>query len=138
MNWKKNKYRNKKKIDEAYVKAESKKVSDKDIDETLSRQQQLLNKLKHKKWDHIKTEVYQLIEMLKAFRDKTYTKTPWKSISAITFTLLYIINPLDLAPDFIPFIGYLDDISVLTFCLKLVKSDINDFKNWKEHQEVIN
>ena len=76
--------------------------------------------------------------MLKAFKDKTYTKTPWKSISAITSTLLYIINPLDLAPDFIPFIGYLDDISVLTFCLKLVKSDINDFKNWKEQQEAFN
>jgi uncharacterized membrane protein YkvA (DUF1232 family) len=56
---------------------------------------------------------------------------PWYSLSAIAFTLLYIFNPLDLIPDFIPGFGMLDDAAVLGLCLKMVHKDIEKYRDWR-------
>jgi len=69
--------------------------------------------------------------MLKDVKQKKYSETPWKTLAAMIFTILYIINPLDLVPDFIPFLGYLDDITVFSFVLKLINDDLIDYENWK-------
>jgi uncharacterized membrane protein YkvA (DUF1232 family) len=36
-----------------------------------------------------------------------------------------------LVPDFIPFIGYLDDVAVFSFVLKMIGEDLEDYKAWK-------
>ena len=53
------------------------------------------------------------------------------SVSLIDKTLIigslgYFISPFDLIPDFIPVIGYLDDIGALTFAFYKVGSNIDD------------
>lgn len=73
-----------------------------------------------------------LFAMLRDYATRKYTAVPWFIISSIGAALLYVISPLDLIPDFIPFIGYLDDATVLAFCLNLVHKDIVLYKVWKE------
>ena len=46
-------------------------------------------------------------KMLKDFFEKKYTKIPTSIIAAIIGTLLYVLNPVDLIPDFIPVVGFL-------------------------------
>jgi uncharacterized membrane protein YkvA (DUF1232 family) len=36
------------------------------------------------------------------------------------FLLVYLVSPIDLIPDFIPVIGYADDVAVAAFVLRLV------------------
>ena len=48
--------------------------------------------------------------------------------------LLYVLNPIDIIPDFIPFIGRIDDALVLKFCLKLIEKDLSKYKKWKNEQ----
>jgi uncharacterized membrane protein YkvA (DUF1232 family) len=50
--------------------------------------------------------------------------TPWKHKSIIIGTLGYFILPLDLVPDFIPGLGFTDDIAAITACLHTVKANI--------------
>ena len=38
----------------------------------------------------------------------------------------YFILPLDVIPDYIPFIGYTDDMTILYYAYKRVKTNIND------------
>ena len=36
------------------------------------------------------------------------------------------ISPLDIIPDCIPVVGFMDDISILLFAFKTIKDNIND------------
>ena len=45
--------------------------------------------------------------------------------------LLYFILPADLIPDFIPVVGYLDDLAVLTTIMNSLKGEINAYRIWK-------
>lgn len=105
-------------------------MNDKDVDKALSNEDQIKKKLSI--LGKFKEQVTLLFAMLKDFKNKKYTEVPWQSIAAITFALLYLLNPLDLVPDFIPIIGYLDDASIIGLTLKMVAEDLEAYKLWKE------
>ena len=40
-------------------------------------------------------------------------RIPWYAKAIIVLTVIYALSPIDLIPDFIPFIGYLDDLIII-------------------------
>lgn len=88
-------------------------------------------KAKQAKLKGVWTDVQTLFRLLKAWQKRSYTKVPWKTIIYILAALIYFINPFDVVPDFIPGLGLIDDLSVLTFVINSVKSDIEAFKKWE-------
>jgi uncharacterized membrane protein YkvA (DUF1232 family) len=58
-------------------------------------------------------------------------EVPFRSLAAIAVTLLYLANPFDLIPDFIPGIGYIDDVFIVTLCVKFVGTDLDRYREWK-------
>ena len=76
-----------------------------------------------------------LVSLLKSYWKKEYKDIPVKSIIAIISALLYWLLPADVIPDMIPGIGYIDDASVLAFCLKLINDDLKDYEKWREEKE---
>lgn len=75
-----------------------------------------------------------LLSLVKDYYQGNYRDIPYKTISAGVVGLLYVLNPIDLIPDFIPFIGQVDDALVLGFCLKLMEKDLLTYKRWKDQQ----
>jgi len=59
-------------------------------------------------------------------------KLPPASVAMIGGGLLYFILPVDLIPDFIPVIGYLDDLAVLTTIMNSLNKEIREYRIWKE------
>ena len=59
-------------------------------------------------------------------------KLPPASVAMIGGGLLYFILPVDLIPDFIPVIGYLDDLAVLNTIMNSLNKEIRDYRIWKE------
>lgn len=62
---------------------------------------------------------------------KRYKEIPLASVLTIAGALLYLVNPLDVIPDCIPVIGYLDDGFVFRIALRAVHNDLNAYKEWK-------
>jgi curved DNA-binding protein CbpA len=54
------------------------------------------------------------------------------NVALIGGGLLYFILPADLIPDFIPIVGYLDDLAVLTTIMNSLKGEINGYRLWKK------
>ena len=52
------------------------------------------------------------------------------AVAGIVFTLIYIISPIDLIPDYILGIGQIDDAAILGFCLYLLRKDVRKYKEW--------
>jgi uncharacterized membrane protein YkvA (DUF1232 family) len=68
-------------------------------------------------------------EMLKA-PDFTIDKST-KIILIIA--LLYIVSPVDLIPDSIPFLGVLDDVLVAGYAIKQTASELERYRKFKQH-----
>lgn len=68
------------------------------------------------------------ILMIKSYVKGEYREIPFKSILLIFTGLIYFINPFDLIGDFIPGIGYIDDIGLILWILKSVEEDVVRFK----------
>ena len=72
-----------------------------------------------------------LFSLFKDFYKGNYKEVPWMVIASIGGSLLYVLSPIDLIPDFIPVVGYLDDAAVFAACLRFVKEDLEKYRTWK-------
>ena len=82
----------------------------------------------------IQDNIISLTRMLRAWVKGDYKNISTASIIAVVAALLYFINPLDIIPDFIPIIGQLDDIFVLSYLIKTLNKEIERFMAWEEEQ----
>ncbi|GAA0801533.1 YkvA family protein [Psychrobacter piscatorii] len=97
------------------------------------------DKLKEKLEDNSYLEPFSddlmlFMSLIKDYYKGDYRKIPFRTISAGVVGAIYTLNPIDLIPDSIPFIGYIDDALVLKFCLKQAQKDLQKYKVWKQEQ----
>ena len=62
--------------------------------------------------------------------DKEYAVDK-KTYLMIAGALAYVVFPIDIIPDFIPGVGFLDDAFVLGFVIKQLSDEINQYKIFK-------
>ena len=72
-----------------------------------------------------------MISLIKHYVEGKYTTVPYGTILAIMSALIYVLSPVDIIPDFIPFVGHLDDVAVIGLCLSMVKTDIEAYDEWR-------
>ena len=82
----------------------------------------------------IRTDLPVLLRLVKAWIGGDYHRIPLKAIVLIVGAVLYFLNPLDLIPDFLPIIGYLDDAAVLGYVLKTLGGEVDRFRKWETKQ----
>lgn len=49
-------------------------------------------------------------------------------------TLVYLLSPIDIAPDFLPIVGEVDDIMLLTLLITEVSQVVLDYAKSRKHQ----
>ncbi len=76
-----------------------------------------------------------LISLVRSYMKKEYTDIPIGTVIAIVSGLIYLFSPVDLIPDSIPLVGMADDAAVLAFVLKMVNSDVEEYKAWKQQKQ---
>jgi len=81
----------------------------------------------HKIWD----DLMSVTRMLKAWARGDYRSLSQKTVLLAIAAAIYFLNPFDIAPDFIPGVGYLDDVTVIAFVLNSIRSDLGKFLDWE-------
>ena len=67
---------------------------------------------------------------------RDYWKGVYRDVSVWSFFvfsigIIYILNPLDIIPDFNLGIGQIDDAVVFLLCLNFLERDLYKYKEWK-------
>jgi uncharacterized membrane protein YkvA (DUF1232 family) len=72
-----------------------------------------------------------LLRLLRAYVKGEYRNVPPKSLILIVAGILYFLMPIDVIPDFIVGIGFIDDAAVLAWVVSTVKTVLDDFVVWE-------
>lgn len=75
------------------------------------------------------------LRLVKAYIKGDYRSVGLGTIITIVISILYFLNPLDLIPDFLFAIGFLDDISVIMWAGTKLVNEIDEFKKWENSKE---
>ncbi len=132
----KNKSNSAKRITADFLKTKSASISEADLDRVNERSEAIIKKFRENiSLRRFIKESVLFLGIVKDYVAGNYCAVPWWVISAIVFTLLYVLNPFDLIPEFIPGIGYIDDAAVVTVCLGLISQELQSYEEWKGKQQ---
>lgn len=119
-----------KKVNERFNSFKNEQYSEDDMHKVFENEDTILGKMNNKHLIGFIKDVNIFFSMLKDYFRKKYTDVPVGTIMAIVGSLLYVLLPADIIPDFIPIIGYIDDAAVLTACMTFVHSDVQKYKEF--------
>lgn len=117
---------------QTYMEEEVIKIRDEDVEIVLENEEAINKKFSGANTLAKYAELGKImVLMLRDVKNKVYTEVPWFSIATIVLALLYVLNPLDIIPDFIPGIGYIDDLAILGISMGWIQSDLHKYLDWK-------
>jgi len=123
-------------IDKEFMSENITKIEDGDVKMVMDSEEDISKKISSTNMLEKYTELAKIMfGMLKDYRKGIYTNVPWFTIASIAFGFLYVLNPLDIIPDFIPGLGYIDDLAVLSFGLRFIETDLHNYLDWKLESE---
>lgn len=109
---------------------QKKEVDQADLDKVCKNEDGLKKSITNKWLKSFAEEILCLIDMVKAVARRDYTEISKGSLAAIVFTLIYVFSPVDLIPDVVPGVGFLDDAGMVGLCLKAVHDAVMAYKEW--------
>lgn len=82
-------------------------------------------------------EIIIMIEMTGDYMSGNYRDVPISTMLLLVAALAYALSPIDLIPDPIPVIGYLDDAAVIYFAISAgVGAALEKYKGWRKAQRM--
>lgn len=123
---------NRETIDDRYVEDGIENIDEDDVDNVIDNEDAINKKFSGANTLSKYAELGKLmLAMLKDIKGGIYKNIPWFTIATIALALLYVLNPLDIIPDFIPGVGYIDDLAILSICIGWIESDLHRYLDWK-------
>jgi uncharacterized membrane protein YkvA (DUF1232 family) len=123
------------KPDEEFIKEGAEKVTPKDIQTVAERSEEINKKFSARgPLRRFIEDGKVLTALVRDWRTGKYRQALYGTIAAVVFGLIYVFNPLDIVPDVLPFIGVVDDATVIGALLLLVERDLKKYRSWKEDQ----
>lgn len=119
------------KVNETFESFKKKKYSEQEINKVLKNENKIKAKMNDESLKAFIEDVKIFFLMLKDFFTGNYKEIPVGTIIAIAGSLLYVLSPFDIIPDFLAGIGYVDDAGVITLCLNGVREDVEKYKKAK-------
>ena len=80
-------------------------------------------------------DVQDLISMLHDYYHGEYKKVPAVVMGGTAAIVAYLVSPLDLVPDNIPLLGFVDDALIINLVMQLcIDKELDRYRAWREQQ----
>jgi uncharacterized membrane protein YkvA (DUF1232 family) len=79
----------------------------------------------------VRDDLQTLLRLSKAWARREYRLIPWRSLVYAVAAIVYFVNPIDLIPDVLVGIGFIDDAAVIGFVVHAISDDLRAFKAWE-------
>lgn len=77
-----------------------------------------------------------MASMVRAYAKKQYTEVSVATILLAIAAVIYVVAPIDLIPDAIPVVGFLDDAGAVVLVLSMIDSDLQKYVEWQKEQGI--
>ena len=72
-----------------------------------------------------------MLRLIRAYYRGEYRSVKIANLVLIIGAIIYVLDPWDLIPDWIPGLGFVDDATVLAFAVQKTRETLEDFKAWE-------
>lgn len=80
-------------------------------------------------------DIQDLISMLDDYYHGRYKKVPAVVMLGTAAIIAYLVSPIDLVPDNIPILGFIDDALIINLVIELcVDKELERYRTWREQQ----
>ncbi|QJX48841.1 DUF1232 domain-containing protein [Hymenobacter taeanensis] len=98
---------------------------------------EVANKLSSKesgdnKFKQLFSVAFTVVRLVRNYVSGTYRQVDTGTIVSALGVLLYTLSPVDLVPDFIPVVGFLDDLALISWFVEKFQGEITRFREWEE------
>jgi uncharacterized membrane protein YkvA (DUF1232 family) len=97
------------------------------VDEAISKAERYRHGPLRDIWQSLNTT----FRLIRSYANGDYRVIPWESMLLLVAAVVYLLMPLDLIPDFIVGLGFLDDVALFGWVLKSVSTDLDAFTTWE-------
>ena len=78
-------------------------------------------------------DVHDVVSMLNDYYHGRYKKLPFAVLAGSLAIVAYLISPIDLIPDGVPVLGFIDDALIINLVLELcVGTELRRYRKWRE------
>lgn len=87
-------------------------------------------------FDVIREKVTLLGGLIKAYATGEYRQIELPNLLKIIAGFIYFVSPIDIIPDFLPYIGLTDDVALLMFIINSIDSELSKFQQWQKSKPI--
>ena len=69
--------------------------------------------------------------LVAAFVSGSYRQIATETIVSGVAVLLYVLSPVDVVPDFIPVLGFMDDVALIGWFADKFRAELDRFREWE-------
>jgi len=73
-----------------------------------------------------------MMRLLLRWATRSYRRVSWTPLVVVAGALLYFVVPLDLIPDALGAVGFVDDVSVISAAVESVRTELRRFRAWEQ------
>ena len=78
-------------------------------------------------WPYLQT----MLRLIRAYFRGEYRNVSQEGLLWIITAMNYFVDPFDLIPDEVPFLGFVDDATVMAFAIGRTRQALDDFMTWE-------
>lgn len=82
--------------------------------------------------ESVRDDLSVLLRLMKAWALQNYRHIPWTALLLATSAVVYFVMPVDLIPDALVGIGFVDDVAVVSAVVRAVREELDRFRRWEE------